>query len=415
MNRILRSATCAIIGAMLLTGFPAHGAKSSQSEGSWVEGSPMIPGWFLRVFVAKNPIHVILVEKDRQRLRLLKYEDHLEVVAEYPCATGENEGKKLFNGDSRTPEGIYFITKTYTDNKVTIFGKRAFHLDFPNVFDKNSGVKGDGIYIHGTNRNLEPVSTKGCITLRNRDLDALVRFLETDTTPVMIIPGISAFEGIETIEFVDSQGDIVKTLLASDEMGRDHTEFESLYLVTDGIQSVAVGEFILYQKKYPLSQGYRRSYLSFDRDKGWTPIERICRAKPLSPEQIVARHPKDKEKIIEFIETWRKAWESKDIDTYIGCYSDSFRHERNGCMDLAAYRAYKDRLNKKYKYIKVDVSGVSVRWTRNGAKVSFRQVYGSDQYRAEGRKTLWLVFKGQGWGIERESWSPAQVGRKGSR
>jgi murein L,D-transpeptidase YafK len=367
----------------------------------------MIPDWFLRVFVAKNPIYFILVEKDKQRLRLLRYEDKLKVVAEYPCATGEKEGKKRFSGDSRTPEGIYFITKIYTDNKVTIFGKRAFHLDFPNIFDKNSGINGDGIYIHGTNRSLEPMSTKGCITLKNRDLDKLVRFLEPDTTPVMIIPGFSALKG-QTTERDESEVDLAKTLLASVEIRRDQVEFEYLYRLTDGIQNVAVGEFTLYQNEYPRSQGYSRSYLAFNREKGWTAKERICRATPLQPGQLLPRYPKDKQKIIEFIETWRKAWESKDIETYVGCYNTSFRYGHDGRMDLAAYRAYKDGLTKKYKFIKVDISGVSVLWTGNGAKVSFHQVYRSDQYRAEGRKTLRLIFKEQRWGIERESWSHAQ-------
>ncbi len=371
----------------------------------------MLPDWFLRVFVAKKPIYFILVEKDKQRLRLLKYEGRLKVVAEYPCATGENVGKKMSIGDSRTPEGIYFITKIYTDTKVTIFGKRAFHLDFPNIFDKDSGISGDGIYIHGTNGGLKPTSTNGCITLRNKDLDELVRFLETDATPVMIIPGISALKGAETVKFDKNRFDLFKTLLLLGEIRRDQAEFEYLYRLTDGIQTVAVGEFTLYQNEYPRFQGYSRSYLTFDREKGWTNKERIYRASPLQPGQLLPRYPKDKQKIIEFIETWRKAWESKDMETYIGCYNNSFRYG-HGRMDLAAYRAYKDGLNHKYKFIKVDISEVSVLWTRNGAKVSFHQVYRSDQYRAAGRKTLHLIFKEQRWGIERESWFRARSDKR---
>lgn len=415
MNRTLFSLFCAITGLLLLTGFPAHGTNRSLTEGPRVVESAISPDFFLRVFVAKNPIYLILVEKDKQRLRLLKYEGKLKVVAEYPCATGEKPGKKMLSGDSRTPEGIYFITKIYTDNKVTIFGKRAFHLDFPNIFDKDSGRNGDGIYIHGTNRKkLKPMSTKGCITLRNKDLDELVRFLETDTTPVMIVPGIRALKGAETAKFDESRFNSIKTLLLSGEIRQDQTEFESLYVLTDGIQTVLVGEFTLYQNEYPRFQAYSRSYLAFNREKGWANKELIYRTKPLQPEQVLHRYPRDKQKILEFIETWRKAWQSKDMETYIGCYNNSFRH-RHGRMDLAAYRAYKDRLNKKYKFIKVDISGVSVSWTKTGAKVSFNQVYRSDQYHAVGRKTLRLAYKNQRWGIEREICVGAKTARRDSK
>lgn len=408
MNRILCSLLCAITGVLLLTGFPAHGTNRSPAEAPRVEESAMLPYWFLRVFVAKNPIYLILVEKDKQRLRLLKYEGKLKVVAEYPCATGENAGEKMLSGDSRTPEGIYFITEIYTDNKVTIFGKRAFHLDFPNIFDKNSGRNGDGIFIHGTNKRLKPMSTNGCITLRNKDLDRLARFLKVEATPVMVVSSVQAIKWAEAEEFDKIRFTWVRNLLLPKGIGHDTTEFEYLYLLTNGTQTVAVGEFSLYQNDYSRRKGYSRSYLALNRKKGWTNKKRIYRTKLVGP--VLPRYPKDKQKIIEFIGTWRKAWQSKDLQTYIGCYNRSFRHGR---MDLDAYRAHKDRLNKKYKLIRVDISGVSVSWTRYGAKVSFNQVYRSDLYHAVGRKTLRLTFKDQRWGIERESWFISK--RKGKR
>lgn len=405
MNRIVYSMICVIAGSLLITGSPAQGSPWRGLKAPPGEGLDMISHQALKVFVANHPIYFILVEKDKQRLRVLKYADGLEVVAQYPCATGENSGKKMLSGDSRTPEGIYFITKIYTDNRITIFGKRAFHLDFPNIFDRNSGINGDGIYIHGINGRLAPMSTRGCITLRNRDLDKLVRFLNKDTTPVMIVPSISALNGSQSMKSDESRAEVVKTLIVRDEMRVDRIELECLYRLTDGIHHVAVGEFTLYQNDCPTSQGYSRSYLAFDAEAGWIAKDRVHWTRPLPPGQRLARYPKDRQKIVQFVETWREAWESKDIETYIGCYADSFRH--NG-MDLAAYRRYKERLNNRYQFIRVDVSGISIDWTRRGAKVSFHQMYRSDRYRAKGRKTLRLIFKGQHWRIERESWFPAK-------
>jgi len=401
MNRIWRSFVCAIAVALLLTAFPADGMNDLPGEAPRIEEYDMLPDWFFRVFVAKNPIYFILVEKDKQRLRLLKYDGKLEAVAEYPCATGEKAGKKMFSGDSRTPEGIYFITKIYKDKTVTIFGKQAFHLDFPNIFDRDSGIKGDGIYIHGTDKNLKPMSTNGCIALRNKDLDELAKFLETEATPVMIVSSIAAIKRAETEKTGINRFALAKTLLQPKKIKQDKSEFDCLYLITDGVQTVAIGEFSLYENDH-----FRiRGYIAPDREKGWINKERIHKGKPLTLWQLLPRYPKNKQEILEFIEIWRKAWQSKDIESYINCYNKSFKHSR---MDLAAYREYKNGLNKKYKFIKVDISGVSVLWTSTGAKVTFNQVYRSDLYSAATRKTLHLTFKEKHWGIEREDSFPAR-------
>ena len=383
--------------------FLAYGTDCFALKGSRTEKSSMLPEEFFRVFVAKSPIHFILVEKDKQRLRLFKYEGKLKVVAEYPCSTGEKTGKKEFSGDRRTPEGIYFITKTYKDKKITIFGNRAFHLDFPNVFDKKSGIKGNGIYIHGTNKRLKRLNTNGCVVLRNKDLDKLANFLKTETTPVMIVSSIEGVKWEETQKAGTNRFALVKSLLLREEMekNKDAVEFNCFYLISDGIQTVAVGEFPLFENDH-----YRlRGYIAPDQEKVWISRKRILNGSPLTTAQRLPRYSKDRQEILEFIETWRKAWQSKNIKAYISCYNKSFKHGR---MNLDAYRSYKARLNKKYKFIKVDISGASVHWTRSGAKVTFHQAYRSDQYRAAGRKSLTLTFKEQRWGIEREDWFPAK-------
>ena len=115
----------------------------------------------------------VVIEKSSQTLTLYQYSQPINKIRQYTCATGENPGSKLIQGDSRTPEGIYFITEIYEDKKITVFGSRAFHLDYPNVFDNQAGRRGDGIFIHGTNKKLKPYSTNGCVTLNNTDLDFL--------------------------------------------------------------------------------------------------------------------------------------------------------------------------------------------------------------------------------------------------
>ena len=60
---------------------------------------------------------IIVVDKYRQRLMVLRYIGELIVEYEFACATGSNPGAKMFEGDERTPVGIYFTTHRYKDKQ----------------------------------------------------------------------------------------------------------------------------------------------------------------------------------------------------------------------------------------------------------------------------------------------------------
>ena len=105
--------------------------------------------------------------------------------------------------------------------------------------------------------------------------------------------------------------------------------------------------------------------------------------------------------MLDFVERWRQAWQSKQIDEYISCYVESFTNDRR---DRSAWRAYKEKLNRKYKTISVKVSDIKVDWRGKGAKATFRQIYKSDKYFADGHKILFLAYEDNAWGIEKELW-----------
>lgn len=130
---------------------------------------------------------IIVVDKSLQRAMVFKYLGDMALQWEFPCGTGEKEGDKAQAGDQKTPEGVYFITHRYEDRKVTVFGDRALHLDYPNAIDCVDGRQGDGIYLHGTNRDLRPRSSNGCITLDNRDLARLSQMIRDQSTPVLVL------------------------------------------------------------------------------------------------------------------------------------------------------------------------------------------------------------------------------------
>ena len=119
-----------------------------------------------------------------------------------------------------------------------------------------------------------------------------------------------------------------------------------------------------------------------------------------------AKETGKKKTILAFLETWRQAWQEKDIDIYISAYDTSFRQ---GDKNLKAWRRYKEYLNQNYQTINVDISDIKISWTTSGATVSFKQIYQSDKYHAVGRKTLLLIPKNNGWAIHRELWSRSRT------
>lgn len=133
-----------------------------------------------------EPIHLILVEKAIQRLFLYRYDGQYRLLESYNCSTGEKRGRKREEKDEKTPEGIYFNTSAYRDSKITIFGDRAFGLNYPDVYDNIAGNSGSGIFIHGSNKNIEPFATNGCIVMDNADLADLDGRIDFRKTPIIV-------------------------------------------------------------------------------------------------------------------------------------------------------------------------------------------------------------------------------------
>jgi hypothetical protein len=253
-----------------------------------------------KVAVAKEPLYLIVVEKDLQLLRVVEYDRELRIVAEYPSATGENFGIKEVSGDSKTPEGVYFITRIFRDDEITIFGDKAFHLDYPNFFDLEAGRDGDGIYIHGTNKKLEPNSTNGCVTLANNDLDNLEKYLNQIVTPVVIVPRLDSVK-VNTTLLTENDFRLTKSLLLLDGINPENVEYNYLYVISYDGQTVAVSDFIYRPFSRSIMRGASRTYLKHIPGMGWTSAKRIWRASPLQifPEAPikVAAHPFIKDEI----------------------------------------------------------------------------------------------------------------------
>ena len=134
--------------------------------------------------------NIILANKASHTIYLLGHQKgQWEIVRQYPIATGQQSGPKQNAGDKRTPVGNYYIIGRKEKNELSaIYGPLSYVLNYPNEEDRKQGRTGQGIWIHGTDKDSTPDNTSGCLALSNRDLLELSTFLGNGFgTPVVIV------------------------------------------------------------------------------------------------------------------------------------------------------------------------------------------------------------------------------------
>jgi murein L,D-transpeptidase YafK len=108
----------------------------------------------------------------------------------YYMSIGREGAGKERSGDKRTPLGVYFVTEQLDTSQLhDKYGVTAFPLDYPNAWDKRADRDGDGIWVHGVDRQggRRPVrDTDGCIALPNEDLLLLSPEFRDNVTPVLV-------------------------------------------------------------------------------------------------------------------------------------------------------------------------------------------------------------------------------------
>jgi murein L,D-transpeptidase YafK len=114
-----------------------------------------------------------------------------------------------------------------------------------------------------------------------------------------------------------------------------------------------------------------------------------------------AQWKSEREKIFGWLDKWRQAWETKDLDNYMTYYDDNF-HSLG--MNKAKWKRYKHSLGDKYSFIKVSLSDIQA-FKHNGKfMIRFMQKYESDQKQDLGEKILYVQDASYGMGIVGEEW-----------
>ena len=136
----------------------------------------------------------VLVEKSYNKMYLVR---DGKIFRSYNVSFGGNpKGHKQQEGDLRTPEGLYMLT--YKNFNSQFY--KSLKIDYPNLRDielaRLKGVSpGGDIVIHGmpneAGNYLGPIRprnwTRGCIAVRNHEMDELFDLIEIPT-PIEIRP-----------------------------------------------------------------------------------------------------------------------------------------------------------------------------------------------------------------------------------
>jgi hypothetical protein len=198
------------------------------------------------------------VEKALQKLHLYCYDGRYHLIKSYDCSTGEQYGKKQKENDQKTPEGIYFNVAAYRDSKITLFGDRAFGLNYPDIYDNLEGNCGSGIFIHGSNQPIKPFSTNGCVVLNTRDLADLDQQVSLEKTPVIIAEHLPyRFEPAE--KELSELMILLRQAMIPERYQQLNREFRYITVFGFDNRVVAVSEVRIKDKKNTL--GFSRLYL----------------------------------------------------------------------------------------------------------------------------------------------------------
>jgi len=194
-NRGMRGLAAIVLGIVLagcnpLDRFPPVSVNVPPSQPSTLADDDDHLAW------AESEPYFVVVRKSCRTLDVYRFGDR---VRSFPAVFGiDGTGSKLYEGDLRTPTGLYMIV----DKRPHPRWREFLLLDYPNVQDlhrywlamESGGIPrrgdeyvgaGGAVGIHGTDRpsvNAQNIDwTWGCISLQNRDIADLAALVTVGT------------------------------------------------------------------------------------------------------------------------------------------------------------------------------------------------------------------------------------------
>ncbi len=384
--------------------------------------------------------YAIVVDKKEQKLFVFKKEEQIHKVFAAPCSTGKNAGGKQIEGDARTPEGIFFITKVARNpGPPETYGTIALPLDYPNISDQRAGRNGTNIWIHGTTKPLVPFQSNGCVVLRDTDVQRLVNYVQLNKTPVVICESINwllpsqraagkndldkfladwnaAFQAgsLETLDKLYLSGMEIKNKKRDmlQRQFRDLMTFSQHFALTPRDVSIlryGNSAVILFDQITSIHKDntFQGSYLRLTLERinnRWYAMDELPPSQIAAPivapvTAPVADFSADREEIRKLVVKWAASWESGNMETFRSLYASNFRSRG---MTLNAWVQNKIDIRSRSQHIRVRLENIRIQPGHNTATAAFTQHYSSSILKSSGGKQLDLRKINGEWKIFRE-------------
>jgi len=387
----------------------------------------------------KGADYAVLVDKSRQKVLVYNRNDLFNPYKVFDCSTGENGGPKNRKNDRKTPEGIYFFTDSVDDKYLTpIYGSHALPISYPNIIDKKERKGGYGIWFHGTNKDLKPNDTNGCIAMDNDDIKELSEIITLFETPVIIGSSLELVSEDKLQNKRSELTDIIEKWRSSweeknidgymsfynkkftsgwrdwpkwkDYKARLAKKYNYIDVEVNDLSLIHHNGVIVasFDQRYRTpsldSFGIKRLYLTQNSTQ-WKIMGETFRGKDRAKLAEKKQSPFNEQEIKDFISTWKDAWEKKELLAYISCYDKDFKSRD---MNLQDWKRHRSRLNQKYGTVRVAIKDLKIKSLSSGkiVRITFTQDYEADGYRDRGKKEIQLIRKGTDWKIKKEDWTP---------
>jgi len=107
----------------------------------------------------------------------------------------------------------------------------------------------------------------------------------------------------------------------------------------------------------------------------------------------------DRQKMLDFLESWRSSWYESRIDDYIGYYSKSFASQG---MNRSQWQSRKQTIANAYVIKHINIENISIFKHNEGLLIQFIQDYSASNTSGKGLKTLYLMPEEDSWAIIQE-------------
>ncbi|MFB9887488.1 L,D-transpeptidase family protein [Balneatrix alpica] len=407
-------------------------ALFSFSSLSWAQSDASIPA---HIFTrdAENRTS-ILVDKKGKTAYLIDFQNDMPTLSRRydNLLFGENDGDKEYEGDKRTPEGVYRITHFIPGETLPpLYGTGAFPIDYPNPLDRIEGRNGSGIWLHGKDDN-DPSKnvTLGCVAFDNTEITELNGMIGKGTNVVIapkadfLTPEAYAKERDKILQELDTfitswEGGDIDTLAsmlhpafqgpggikrqAWLERKRRLAELypekriatNNVYAYREDGDQVVYDFEQLYCASNLVSLDHKRLFFKRDNDRLRLVAEDIT-------EQATA--PFVNRSIEQFVNSWLSSWNAGNVDAYVGHYGNDFTDERG--RDLLAWTLYKKGIFQERPNQRITIENLQISPIQgNQYQIRFKQDYRSQSYADLGMKTLIIRGCPGEYQIMAERWS----------